>query len=141
MLHIGWDNLEEGFLQMHKVTSALCLPLSRVFIPVLFPPLAAHGDEPNQVRSLTSSNSTGALGRCRWNKKRTHPVRGESFFHGIRQRPTLPGRLQPSTIGAERLNFCVRYGNRWIPFAIVTGNRIGFLRTLKTAHPDCLHLV
>ena len=43
------------------------------------------------------------------------------FLCGIRQRPTLPGRLQPSTIGAERLNFCVRYGNRWIPFAIVTG--------------------
>ena len=141
MLHIGWNNLEGGFLQMHKVTSALCLLLSQVFIPVLFPPQAAHGDEPNQVRSLTSSNSTRALGRCRWNKKRTHPVRGESFFHGIRQRPTLPGRLQPSTIGAERLNFCVRYGNRWIPFAIVTGNRIGFSRTLKTAHPDCLHLV
>ena len=39
----------------------------------------------------------------------------------MRQRPTLPGRLQPSTIGAERLNFCVRYGNRWDPFAIVTG--------------------
>ena len=54
MLHIGWDNLEEGFLQMHKVTSALCLLLSQVFIPVLFPPQAAHGDEPNQVRSLTS---------------------------------------------------------------------------------------
>ena len=50
----------------------------------------------------------------------------EAFLCGIRQRPTLPGRLQPSTIGAERLNFCVRYGNRWIPFAIVTGNRIGF---------------
>ena len=45
----------------------------------------------------------------------------EAFLCGIRQRPTLPGRLQPSTIGAERLNFCVRYGNRWIPFAIVTG--------------------
>ena len=42
-------------------------------------------------------------------------------FIWIRQRPTLPGRLQPSTIGAERLNFCVRDGNRWIPFAIVTG--------------------
>ena len=53
---------------MHKVTSALCLLLSQVFIPVLFPPQAAHGDEPNQVRSLTSSNSTGALGRCRWNE-------------------------------------------------------------------------
>ncbi len=45
---------------MHKVTSALCLLLSQVFIPVLFPPQAAHGDEPYQVRSLTSSNSTRA---------------------------------------------------------------------------------
>ena len=41
--------------------------------------------------------------------------------NGIRRRPTLPGRFQPSTIGAERLNFCVRYGNRWFPLAIVTG--------------------
>ena len=54
-------------------------------------------------------------------KKKTHPFGQVFSFHGIRQRPTLPGRLQPSTIGAERLNFCVRYGNRWIPFAIVTG--------------------
>ena len=53
MLHIGWDNLEEGFLQMHKVTSALCLLLSHVFNPVLLPPQATHGVEPNQVRSLT----------------------------------------------------------------------------------------
>ena len=41
---------------------------------------------------------------------------------GFRQRPTLPGRLQPSTIGTEGLNFCVRYGNRWDPFVITTGN-------------------
>ena len=41
---------------------------------------------------------------------------------GIRRRPTLPGRFQPSTIGAERLNFCVRDGYRWCPLAIVTGN-------------------
>ena len=41
----------------------------------------------------------------------------------IRQRPILPGRLQPSTFGAERLNFCVRDENRWFPFAIVTGIR------------------
>ena len=47
-------------------------------------------------------------------------------FIGIRQRSTLPGRLQPSTIDAEGLNFCVRDGNRWNPFAIVTGNRIFF---------------
>ena len=38
----------------------------------------------------------------------------------IRRRPTLPGRVRPSTIGAERLNFCVRYGYRWFPFAFVT---------------------
>ena len=41
---------------------------------------------------------------------------------GIRQRPTLPGRFQPSTISVLRLNFCVRYGNRWNPQAIITGN-------------------
>ena len=41
--------------------------------------------------------------------------------YGIRQRPTLPGRLQPSTIGTEGLNFCVRYGNRCDPFVITTG--------------------
>ena len=45
---------------------------------------------------------------------------------GIRQRPTLPGRLQPSTISAWRLNCCVRYGNRWDPPAIATGNCITF---------------
>ena len=38
-----------------------------------------------------------------------------------RRRPTLPGRVQPSTISAEGLNFCVRNENRWDPFAITTG--------------------
>ena len=41
---------------------------------------------------------------------------------GNRRRPTLPGRFQPSTIGAEGLNFCVRDGNRWGPFAFATGS-------------------
>ena len=45
------------------------------------------------------------------------------------RRPTLPGRFQPSTIGAEGLNFCVRYGNRCDPFAIVTGY----------VYPKCLY--
>ena len=40
---------------------------------------------------------------------------------GIRRRPDLPGRCQPSTFGAKRLNFCVRDGYRWFPLAIVTG--------------------
>ena len=54
-------------------------------------------------------------------------------FFGIRRRPTLPGRYQPSTIGTEGLNFCVRYGNRCDPFVITTGNGSVSLRTLTTA--------
>ena len=42
--------------------------------------------------------------------------------YGFRQRPILPGRVQPSTFGTEGLNFCVRNGNRWDPFVITTGN-------------------
>ena len=59
----------------------------------------------------------------------------QASLSGFRQRPTLPGRVQPSTIGAEGLNFCVRYGNRWYPFAIITGNceLVLFPHTLTTA--------
>ena len=46
----------------------------------------------------------------------------QQALFGIRRRPTLPGRYQPSTIGTEGLNFCVRYGNRCDPFVIATGN-------------------
>ena len=38
-----------------------------------------------------------------------------------RRRPTFPGSCPPSIIGAKELNYCVRDGNRWILFAIVTG--------------------
>ena len=44
---------------------------------------------------------------------------------GIRQRPILPGRLEPSPFGTQGLNFCVRDGNRWIPFVITTGKLSG----------------
>ena len=40
----------------------------------------------------------------------------------IRRRPTLPGDLSPSTIGADRLNFRVRDGNGCDPVAMATGN-------------------
>ena len=46
----------------------------------------------------------------------------EMLLYGIRQRPILPGRVQPSTFGTEGLNCCVRNGNRWNPFVIATGN-------------------
>ena len=38
-----------------------------------------------------------------------------------RQRPTLPPRLQGSTIGAGGLNFRVRNGNGCFPSAVATG--------------------
>ena len=76
---------------------------------------------PSQVQCCTlSGDSPRALSRFR-EPKGKHPTFVGCFPFGIRQCPTLPGRHQPSTIGAERLNFCVRYGNRWIPFAITTG--------------------
>ena len=60
---------------------------------------------------------------------------------GFRRRPTLPGRVQPSTIGAEGLNFCVRNGNRWDPFAIVTGNVIFSMGPTLKRLPDTLSSV
>ena len=42
-------------------------------------------------------------------------------LRGNRQRPILPGRVQPSTFGTGELNYCVRYGNRWDLSVITTG--------------------
>ena len=53
-----------------------------------------------------------------------------------RQRSTLPAGLPTSTIDAERLNCCVRDGNRWVPLAIVTEKLYSLVWcpcTLKTA--------
>src|SRR5262249_36055031 len=55
-----------------------------------------------------------------------------------RRRPTLPGPLEPSTIGAEGLNFSVRNGKRCFPLAKATGKgRDQPPRSFKTAqrHP------
>ena len=48
--------------------------------------------------------------------------RGEPFSKKFRRRPTLPGGLPPSTIGAGGLNFRVRHGNGCDSTAIATGN-------------------
>ena len=51
--------------------------------------------------------------------------------NGIRQRPILPGRVQPSTFGTGELNYCVRYGNRWDLSVITTGRVFEGLRPLS----------
>ena len=48
------------------------------------------------------------------------------FLKKFWRRPTLPGGLPPSTIGAGRLNFRVRNGNGCIPAAITTRNMLRF---------------
>jgi hypothetical protein len=45
---------------------------------------------------------------------------GDLLLGEIRRRPTLPGSLLPSTIGAGGLNFRVRYGNGCDPSAMAT---------------------
>ncbi len=49
------------------------------------------------------------------------PANG-GLLQEIRRRPTLPGGLPPSTIGAGGLNFRVRHGNGCNSTAIATGN-------------------
>jgi hypothetical protein len=62
-----------------------------------------------QVRALRSGRG--------WSPTRgLHPARS-------RRRPTLPGGLPPSTIGAGGLNCRVRNGNGCFPAAMATGNR------------------
>ncbi|MEY2626315.1 MAG: hypothetical protein RJB08_74 [Actinomycetota bacterium] len=49
-------------------------------------------------------------------------LRGGLFNRLIRRRPTLPGGLPPSTIGAGGLNCRVRDGNGCDPTAMATEN-------------------
>ena len=65
----------------------------------------------------------------------------------IRRRPTLPGGLPPSTIGAGSLNFRVRDGNGCDPAAMATeiccqgGSRqiSGAFRALQSKHEHCVN--
>ena len=46
------------------------------------------------------------------NKAKTLSKNGQGLFDRNRRRLILPGGLPPSTISAEKLNYCVRYENR-----------------------------
>ena len=45
--------------------------------------------------------------------------------------PIFPGRHQPSIVGANELNFCVRDRNRWTLIAINTNYEMSFLIFLR----------
>ena len=59
--------------------------------------------------------------RCR--KRLASATDTRRFRKSRRQRPTLPGRPRPSTIGAEGLNCWVRDGTRCFPLAKAAGNQ------------------
>ena len=71
------------------------------------------------------SHFTPLLSRMRERRRRLSLQKKKHLrlqvFFGVRQRHILPGRVQPSTFCAARLNDCVRYENRWDPRAITTG--------------------
>ena len=96
--------------------------LSPVRLPVPPPRLMALrvGLEPTTYR-LTAGCSTIELPKIIRFIGYTILFNSEEDKSSVRQFPTLPGRYQPSTIGVRRLNFCVRYGNRCVPLAVVTG--------------------
>ncbi len=54
-------------------------------------------------------------------RKKAQLPKKERGLNKRRRRPTLP--LMCSTIGAVRLNFSVRNGKRWNPYAIITLNK------------------
>ena len=76
------------------------------------------------------TRDTAVKGRC-LNRLTMEPF-------GIRQRSTLPGSHPPSTIDAIELNFCVRYGNRWILNAFTTGFLSSLLKVYTFKTKQCL---
>ena len=118
------------------MASAITAITRRGDAPIAQPPCIRHPQKAPSPRELSRISVTEGVAQ----KKET--IHSDDL-HGFRRRPTLPGRFQPSTISVLRLNFCVRDGNRWIPQAIVTGNRAepGFiccrplLHRLQHFHP------
>ena len=53
------------------------------------------------------------------NTTKKHPLAGALMIN--QQCSIFPGRHQPSIFDDEKLNFCVRDGNRWILLSIATG--------------------
>jgi hypothetical protein len=85
------------------------------------PPAPAHRPRPATSTRARAKNDDRPQSDERGAKTTRGPDRFDRVLSGeIRRRPTLPGRIHPSTIGAGRLNFRVRNGNGCDPVAIAT---------------------
>ncbi len=110
------------------------LPLARYCLhhyASLFPPVGGVSDRIFSSLSVDLPKWNEQPGhndpQCRHNNqpsRETAPAvcGGCLIIVELRRRPTLPGSLPPSTIGAGRLNFRVRDGNGCFPAAMATGN-------------------
>ena len=90
-------------------------------LPVLellrLPPPSAGGGRLRNVASRLSGVRLGKMRNCQIAQKANSTLLRAACFCGIRQLPIFPGRRQPSIVGVQGLNFCVRDGNRWYPLA------------------------
>ena len=111
--------------------SGSTLPAPRRATPPHFRP-DAMAEPYSFAPGLASAIRSGSLGV---NEKR--PPKGPLLLGRIRRRPTLPGGLPPSTIGAGGLNFRVRNGNGCDSAAMATGN-LGVLLSMR-ADPQAFH--
>ena len=90
----------------------------------------SHRHQPMQSKhhrhriSATTQEATGG----QWSENANKRPAKRACSIEIRRRPTLPGGLPPSTIGAGSLNFRVRDGNGCDPAAIAT-EIFGFQKT------------
>ncbi len=85
-------------------------------------PAAGHGRDRVARASVCEAGAGSASPPEARSSSAKNPRRKHDGGSGFRQRPTLPGELPPSTIGAGRLNFRVRNGNGCGPAAITTGD-------------------
>src|SRR5207302_8580342 len=93
------------------------------------PPLAGR---PHPI-----SSAPACAGPYPYTRKR--PPKEPLLLRRIRRRPTLPGGLPPSTIGAGGLNFRVRNGNGCDSAAMATGNLGVLLSMMRVLDPRELH--
>ncbi len=75
---------------------------------------------PQKLSSNYFSTGHRPQDKYTYTKKRTTTIMWLFFFE-IRQLPILPSGVPLSTFGNVELNFCVRNGNRWILYFIITG--------------------
>src|SRR6266540_5055400 len=78
-----------------------------------------RGERYSQEWAGDTASEASAVSRCQKKAPLGQSKRG-LIWSETRRRPTLPPRLQGSTIGAGGLNFRVRNGNGCFPSAITT---------------------